>query len=54
MFKKNIYYFLIFFNLLIIFNCLKKDKNINFIQIIPSSIILDTPELEKWLEQAEN
>ena len=28
--------------------------SINFIQIIPSSIILDTPELEKWLEQAEN
>ena len=28
--------------------------SINFIQIIPSSIILDTPELEKWLEHAEN
>ena len=28
--------------------------SINFIQIIPSSIILDTPELENWLEKAEN
>ena len=27
--------------------------SINFIQVIPSSIILDTPELENWLEKSE-
>ena len=27
--------------------------SINFIQVIPSSIILDTPELENWLEKAD-
>jgi hypothetical protein len=28
--------------------------SIHFIQVIPSNIILNTPELENWLEKAEH